>query len=173
MKSFVQADVEWSLKNQIKLDVTPLDLASSSDGLWVYILAPGEIEVYSAFDNRVIERIPIGWAYDKITYSAQINSLIVSRGWHPARRSVHCARTIRLDWRPRLIRLFRSAGAARRNPADHAHDGFPGAARCVRGFLDVGVQGYRRLIEAARSRFVRILFQGKEMSKYEEQPNHS
>ena len=75
---FVQADVEWTLKRQLSLDVTPLDTALSSDGQWAYILTPGEIAVYSVADDKVISRIPVDKTFDRISNSAQANTLIVS-----------------------------------------------------------------------------------------------
>jgi hypothetical protein len=72
------ADVEWAFGKQRNLDVAPVDIASSSDGQWAYLLTLGEIEVYSIFDDKVVSRIPIDKAFDRISYSAQTNSLIVS-----------------------------------------------------------------------------------------------
>ena len=103
-----QADVEWSLLNRIQLDVTPLDLASSADGRWVYVLGPGEIEVYSAFDNRVVTHIPIERSYDKISYSASISSLLVSSS------SEKSIKIIQLE----LINSFDFTGLASKGPAD-------------------------------------------------------
>jgi len=104
----VQADVEWSLTNQIKLDVTPLDLASSPDGRWMYILAPGEIDVYSVFDGAVVKRIPIERSYDRIVYAAPTSSLLASSS------SGKSIKIIRLD----LISTFDFAGLASKGPAN-------------------------------------------------------
>ena len=104
----VQADVEWSLINQIKLDVTPLDLASSPDGRWVYILGPGEIDVYSVFDGAVVKRIPIERSCDKLVYSAQTNSLLVSSSSGKSIKIIHLE----------LISTFDFAGLASRGSAN-------------------------------------------------------
>lgn len=72
------ADVEWTFGKQRNLEVSPLDIASSSDGQWIYILTPGEIAVYSLLDDKVVSRIPIEKTFDKMSYVAQTNSLIVS-----------------------------------------------------------------------------------------------
>jgi len=75
---FVYADVEWTLGKQRSLEVAPLDIASSSDGQWIYILTPGEIDVYSVLVDKVVSRIPIDKTFDRISYAAQMNSLVVS-----------------------------------------------------------------------------------------------
>ncbi len=74
----VHADIEWTFGKQHNLDVAPLDTASSADGQWIYILTPGEIVVYSLPDDKMISRIPVDKNFDRISYSAQTNTLIVS-----------------------------------------------------------------------------------------------
>ena len=39
----VQADVEWKIIKDLDLKTTPLDVAPSADGKWLFILTPGEI----------------------------------------------------------------------------------------------------------------------------------
>lgn len=78
LPQLAHADVEWTFGKQRSLDVAPVDIASSSDGQWAYLLTPGEIEVYSILEDKVANRIPIDKTFDRISYSAQINSLIVS-----------------------------------------------------------------------------------------------
>lgn len=74
------AAVEWTLGKQLSLDAAPLDIASSSDGQWIYLLTPGEIAIYSVLDDKVVSRIPIDKAFARVFYIAQTNSLIVSSG---------------------------------------------------------------------------------------------
>jgi hypothetical protein len=78
LPQFTHADMEWTVVKQRNLDVAPLDIASSSDGEWAYFLTPGEIEVYSVLEDKVVNRIPIDKTFDRISYVAQSNSLIVS-----------------------------------------------------------------------------------------------
>lgn len=54
-----QADLEWRTIKDLDLKTTPLDVAPSADGQWLFILAPGEILVYSAQEGKVIDRIPV------------------------------------------------------------------------------------------------------------------
>lgn len=72
------ADLELTERKQIKLDVSPLDTAASADGRWLFILTPGEIIVYSAFEDKISKGIPIDKGFDRLTYSAKTNSLILS-----------------------------------------------------------------------------------------------
>ncbi len=74
----VFADMEWTFKKQLKLEATPVDVASSADGKWIYVLTPGEILVYSAAEDKVVNRIPVNKSFDRLTYSLPDNALIVS-----------------------------------------------------------------------------------------------
>jgi protein-disulfide isomerase len=71
------ADVEWNIKKQLSLDVAPIDVASSSNGQWIYVLASGEILVYSVSEDKVVNRIPVDKSFDRIAHSALDNTLIV------------------------------------------------------------------------------------------------
>ncbi len=72
------ADLELTERKQIKLDVSPLDTAISADGQWLFILTPGEIIVYSTLEEKISKGIPIDKGFDRLTYSAKTNSLILS-----------------------------------------------------------------------------------------------
>lgn len=74
----IAADLELTEKKQLKLDVSPLDIATSADGRWLFILTAGEIIVYSAFEDKISKGIPIDKGFDRLTYSAKTNSLILS-----------------------------------------------------------------------------------------------
>lgn len=74
----VAANLELTEKKQLTLDVSPLDIAASADGQWLFILTPGEIIVYSAFENKISKGIPIDKGFDRLTYSARDNTLILS-----------------------------------------------------------------------------------------------
>jgi len=72
------ADLEWSVKKQLKLDAAPLEVAPSADGKWIYVLTTGEILVYSVFEDKVVNRIPVDKTVDRLSYSAPDNTLLVS-----------------------------------------------------------------------------------------------
>ena len=74
----VFAEIEWTVKKQLKLEAAPTDIAPSADGKWIYVLTSGEILVYSVPEDKVMNRIPVDKTFDRLTYSAQDNTLLVS-----------------------------------------------------------------------------------------------
>jgi hypothetical protein len=100
------ADLELTEKKQLKLDVSPLDTATSADGQWLFILTPGEIIVYSAFEDKISKGIPIDKGFDRLTYSAKTNSLILSS------RSEKAVKIIQLE----LIHEFDISGLPLKGP---------------------------------------------------------
>ncbi len=75
---FVCAEIDLTLIKQTNLDVQPLDIAASVDGKTIYVLARGEILVYSIDEDKVSSRIPIDKNFDKLTYAAKNNVLILT-----------------------------------------------------------------------------------------------
>lgn len=75
---FIYAEIDTTLIKQTNLDVKPLDIAASIDGKTIYVLAQGEILVYSIAENKVSNRIPIDKDFDKLTYAARNNVLILT-----------------------------------------------------------------------------------------------
>ena len=100
------ADLELTERKQLKLDVSPLDTATSADGQWLFILTPGEIIIYSAFDDKISKGIPIDKGFDRLTYSAKTNSLILSS------RSEKAVKIIQLE----LIHQFDNSGLPLKGP---------------------------------------------------------
>jgi hypothetical protein len=74
----IYAEIDLTLINQTNLDVKPLDITASVDGKTIYILARGEILIYSIDEGKVSNRIPIDKDFDKLTYSARNNVLILT-----------------------------------------------------------------------------------------------
>jgi hypothetical protein len=62
----VQADVEWKIIKDLDLKTTPLDIAPSIDGKWMFILTPGEILIFSVSDGTISDRIPVDKDFDRI-----------------------------------------------------------------------------------------------------------
>lgn len=75
---FSYAEIDTTLIKQINLDVQPLDIAASVDGKTIYVLAHGEILIYSIDDGKVTNRIPIDKDLDKLSYAASNNVLILT-----------------------------------------------------------------------------------------------
>ena len=72
------ADIEWTEKKQLNLGASPVDLVTSPDGKWVIILTPGEILAYSIPEDKIVDRIRVDKAFDKITYSAADGAVLIS-----------------------------------------------------------------------------------------------
>ncbi len=71
------AELEATVQNQLKLEKTPLDVASSVDGRWMFILTPGELLVYSD-DGKLEKRIPVDKTFDHISYAVPNKTLILT-----------------------------------------------------------------------------------------------
>ena len=75
---FSYAEIDTTLIKQTNLDVQPLDIAASVDGKMIYVLAQGEILVYSIDEGKVSNRITIDKDFDKLTYADKNNVLILT-----------------------------------------------------------------------------------------------
>ncbi len=71
-------DVDWSHLDQIHLDKNPVDVAISANGELIFILAEGEILIFSTREDRIINKIPVDKKFDKILHSEKDNTLILS-----------------------------------------------------------------------------------------------
>ena len=76
--SLGQSNVESSTIRELDLRVKPLDVASSMDGLMLYVLTPGEIQVYSLVEGKVTSRIPVDKDFDRLTASPRENTIILT-----------------------------------------------------------------------------------------------
>lgn len=77
LASAANASVEWSLKRELSLDASPLDMAASPDGRLAYVLVPGKILVYSLSENKIIDFMPVDRSMDRLALGKD-NSFIVS-----------------------------------------------------------------------------------------------
>ncbi len=71
-------DLEWSVRKDLDLKAPALDMTPSRDGKWIFILTPGEVLVYSIIEDKLLKRIPVDKAFDRLMYSARENALILS-----------------------------------------------------------------------------------------------
>ena len=72
------ATLEWKVIQSLDLKTTPLDIASSADGMWLFILTPGEILVFSTQESRITERFPVDPTFDRITAFPRGNVVTVT-----------------------------------------------------------------------------------------------
>lgn len=107
---FIYAEIDLTLIKQTDLDVQPLDIATSSDGKWVFILAQGEILIYSIAEGKVAKQISIDKDFDRVTYSGKNNVLILTSS------SSKTLKMIRVD----LIHNIPLDGLPFKGPADAA-----------------------------------------------------
>jgi protein-disulfide isomerase len=63
----VQADVDWKIVKDLDLKASPLDVAPSMDGKWLFILTPGEVQIFSIPTGTVTDRIPVDKDFDRIS----------------------------------------------------------------------------------------------------------
>jgi hypothetical protein len=76
-RDFVHADVEWAVKQTLKIDGTPLDVAVSPEWQKLFILTDkGEILIYSA-SGVLADKITVGSQADQIIAGPQGNTLIL------------------------------------------------------------------------------------------------
>lgn len=84
----VRADLEWRIIRDLDLKTTPLDVASSPDGKWLFILTPGEILLFSAQEGRVADRIPVDKEFDRITSLPRPDMVTITSSTQKAARII-------------------------------------------------------------------------------------
>lgn len=72
------AGVEWRTMNNLNIEETPLDVAPSGDGQWLYILTRGAILVYSLPEGKITDRVAVDKEYDRIASLPRANALAIS-----------------------------------------------------------------------------------------------
>ena len=71
------ATLDWKVINQIKLEEAPLDVATSTDGKWIFVLSQGEVIVYSKLEEKVVNRISVDKIFDMLMHSEKDNTLVL------------------------------------------------------------------------------------------------
>jgi DNA-binding beta-propeller fold protein YncE len=77
MPSIVQAEVEANVLSTLNLDKNPIDMTTTADGKWIYILTPGEVEIFSQTTKTLSGRIPVDKAIGRISVSARGDQLFL------------------------------------------------------------------------------------------------
>jgi protein-disulfide isomerase len=72
------SDIDWAPVSQIKLESSPLDVESTADGDLVFVLMPGKVVVYDKSANRRLNQIPVDQSYDRLTYTTESETLILT-----------------------------------------------------------------------------------------------
>jgi DNA-binding beta-propeller fold protein YncE len=74
----IHAAAELTPLKELDLKARPLDVATAPDGQKLFVLTPGEILVYSVPEGAVTDRIPVAKDFDRIAFSPQGNTLILT-----------------------------------------------------------------------------------------------
>ena len=93
----VRADLEWRIVKDLDLKTPPLDVAPSADGQWLFILAPGEILVYSVQEEKVIQQIPVERDFDRIASLPRGNALTITSGAKKSLRVILLESVFKID----------------------------------------------------------------------------
>ena len=104
--SGIPAEVVWTISGQLDLKTPPLDICASADGKWLYILSAGEVAVYSFADGKIVNRIAIDKAFDRMIYVKEKNALVVTG------RSGNTVQIIQLD----VVHQFALSGLPYKGP---------------------------------------------------------
>lgn len=73
----VLAEVETNVLSTLNLDKNPIDVANTADGKWLYILTPGEIQIYSLTTKTLSGRIPVDKEIGRISASSRGDQLFL------------------------------------------------------------------------------------------------
>lgn len=76
--AFLRAEADLQPIRELDLKTKPLDVAPSADGEFLFILAPGEVLVFSVREGKITERVAVGKEFDRITASPRGNLLTLT-----------------------------------------------------------------------------------------------
>ncbi len=83
------ASVEWDIRNTLKLEKSPLDVAFSTNGRWIFVLTDkGSIVIYSA-DGTLKETITVGNHIDGIKAGPNEDILFVTSQKNKTIQQIH------------------------------------------------------------------------------------
>lgn len=100
LPAVAHASVEWTLKNQINLEASPIEMVSAADGKTVYVLVPGKILVFSLAENRVVDFMPVDRKYDHFTVAGKGKSFLLSSSKDKSMSVFEMKRTLDLSGLP-------------------------------------------------------------------------
>lgn len=71
------AEVDWQAGRTLRLDKPPLDVATSVNGKWTYVLTKGGVDIYSA-NGQLNDTIPVDPTMNRIAVPGLGDKLILS-----------------------------------------------------------------------------------------------
>lgn len=99
-------DYESILKAEIGAPI--LDVAANPAGDMVFVLTQGEVLIYSADDQAVLDRIPVGKQFDRIAYQAE-DRLVLTAGKPSRINIIRFSRIYDIDLSGRAVKGPRDA----------------------------------------------------------------
>jgi hypothetical protein len=93
----LQAEVEWKILKDLDLKATPLDMAPSVDGKWLFILTPGEILIFSISEGTLSDRIPVDKDFDRIAPLRRPDLLSLTSSTKKTLRVIHFESIYKFD----------------------------------------------------------------------------
>jgi len=108
MPVIVQAEVEVKVLSTVNLDKSPIDVVTTGDGKWAYILTPGEVQVYSLTTKTLLGRIPVDKEIRRISLSSKGDQLYLMNDKKKELSIVGVA----------LVNMFTVTGSPFKGPAD-------------------------------------------------------
>lgn len=102
--------LEWNEEAELKLEASPLDVVTSADGEWLFVLTPDQLLVYSLPENKLLKQIPLEGRFDRVAHSSKDNTLVLSSS------SSNNIRFIELE----LVHEFDVSGLPFKGPEDAA-----------------------------------------------------
>jgi len=71
-------DLDSRMIREVSLNDHPIDTTISPDGSYIFILTANAVLVYSRMDDKIVNRIPVGKGFDKISFSKARNEFILT-----------------------------------------------------------------------------------------------
>ena len=71
-------DIDWRLIKKVSLNDPPIDISTSLDGSHIFILTANAVLIYSRTVDKIVNRIPVNKAFDKISFSKGRNEFILT-----------------------------------------------------------------------------------------------
>ena len=71
-------NTKHSPNREVSLNDPPIDVAISPHGSYVFILTKKAVLVYALTDEKIVNRIPVDKAYDKVSFSKTRNEFILT-----------------------------------------------------------------------------------------------
>ena len=97
MASAQPIDIDWTSLGRISLESQPLDVESTADGELVFVLMPGKVVVYGKSASRRLNQIPVDEGYNRLAFSAESETLILTSGTSNELKAIHIDRVFEIS----------------------------------------------------------------------------